>query len=675
MSFLGEIKRRKVFQVAAVYAVMAWLIIQIIDVVGEPLNLPDWFDTVVIVLLAVGFPVAVILAWAFDVTPGGVERTGPRAPGEAEAPETIAATTGLALNLTVIGVLALMLLLVGLYVFLRDEPTVTVTDDRRSVAVLPLDNLSPDPENAFFADAIHGEILTQLAKIGSLKVISQTSVMEYRDSPKNMREIGAELGVETILEGGVQRLGDNVRINVQLIDAATDEHVWAEIYDRGLSAENIFAIQSEMAMAIAEALQATLSPAEVARLDERPTQSTRAYDYYLSGNGYYAQSDQIATIELAVDMYQRAVDEDPLFALAHARLSIAHSVVYWYSIDRTQTRRDLALAALDRAREIRSDLPEVQIATSIYYYRAFRDYERALTELVEVESAMPGNSELYETRALIHRRLAHWDQSIADMERAIELNPRNTLLVTELARTFQYQRDYDEAERVLDRVLAFAPDNATAQLIGAQIQFFRSGELPSSSELDEIPAGIEDFGLWLQWANYIYAKDFTAAIDLLDAWERDTVETVSDYAPKASFYGVTLMLAGRGDEAVMYFRDARAQIETALVSNVDDPRLHIALGEALAGLGETGAAIAAAREGMELLETSRDALWGPAHRQNAIFRVFLRAGAYDLALEELERYFEGPGTWSIEGLLPDPRLDPIRDDPRFLALVDRYGRQ
>jgi TolB-like protein/Flp pilus assembly protein TadD len=674
MSFLGEIKRRKVFQVAAVYLVVAWLIMQVVDVVNEPLSLPDWFDTVAIMLLAIGFPVAIILSWAFDITRGGVERTGPAG---SEPAETMPAKTGVAVNLAVIGGLALLVVLVGLYVFLRGELVATTADTeaRRSIAVLPLDNLSPDPQHAFFADAIHGEILTQLAKIGSLKVISQTSVMEYRDSPKNMREIGAELRVATILEGGVQRLGDNVRINVQLIDAATDEHLWAETYDRALSAENIFAIQSEMATAIAEALQATLSPAEVARLNERPTQNTRAYDFYLSGNGYYAQSDQIATIELAVDMYQRAVDEDPLFALAHARLSIAHSVVYWYSIDRTETRRELALAALERARDIRSGLPDVLLATAIYYYRAFRDYERALAELVELESAMPGNSELYETRALIHRRLAHWDQSIADMERAIEFDPRNTLLMTEQARTFLYQRDYDEAERVLARVLAFAPDNATAQLIDEQIQFFTGGELPSLSVLDGLPTALEDYGIWLQWTNEIYARDFMAAIDLLDAWERETVETVSEYAPKASLYGVTLVLSGRGDEAVTYLRDARAQIDTALASNVDDPRLHIALGEVLAGLGETDAAIAAAREGMALLETSRDALWGPAHRKNAIFRVFLPAGAHDLAIEELGLYFEGPGLWSIEGLLPDPKLDPIRDDPRFQALVDEYERQ
>lgn len=674
MSLLGEIKRRKVFQVTAVYAVVAWLLVQIVATVEQPLGLPAWFDTAVIVFLAVGFPIAIILAWAFDITPGGVERTGPvdRAPAE-----TMPAKTGLAVNLTVIGALALLVVLVGAYVFSRGEPVAATadTEDRRSIAVLPLDNLSPDPENAFFADAIQGEILTQLAKIGSLKVISQTSVMEYRDSPKNMREIGEELDVATILEGNVQRQGDNVRINVQLIDTETDEHLWAEIYDRALSAESMFAIQSEMATAIAEALSATLSPEEIARLNERPTQNTRAYDFYLSGNDYYSRSDQIATIPLAVQMYERAVQEDPEFALAHARLSIAHSVVYWFSIDRTQMRRDTAAAALERAELLQPGLPEAQLARAIYYYRGFRDYEQALAELATVERAMPGNSEVYEIRAFVHRRLGNWEQAFADVARAIELNPRSTFLLMEHARTFGYQRDYDGAERGLARVREIAPDNPTANVLEIYIRLYRDGEMPflrgSDVELEGGPA----FRQWFLWVGSIYSRDFEAALGTLNSWDADVFEDISAYVPKASLYGVTLLLAERTEEAGTYFQSARAQIEEVMSTNLDDPRLYIALGEALAGLGEAEAAIAAAREGMRLLPTSRDALWGPDHQLNAIVRVFIPAGAFDAAIDELEIYLAAPGLWSIEGLLPDPRLDPIRENPRFQALVERYRRR
>jgi len=674
MSLLGEIKRRKVFQVAAVYAVVTWLLVQIVATVEAPLNLPEWFDTAVIVFLAVGFPIAIILSWAFDLTPGGVERTGP---AEGRPAETMPAKTGLAVNLTVIGVLALLVVLVGLYVFLRGEPVATTADadDRRSIAVLPLDNLSPDPENAFFADAIHGEILTQLAKIGSLKVISQTSVREYRDSPKNMREIGTELDVATILEGGVQRLGDSVRINVQLIDSDTDEHLWAEIYDRELSAENIFAIQSEMATAIANALSAALSPEEVARLNERATQNTRAYDFYLSGNDYFSRADQRSNVSLAVEMYERAVEEDPQFALAHARLSIAHSVMYWFSIDRTEARRNTALAELERARALQPDLPEAGLATAVYYYRGFRDYEQALAELAAVEPAMPGNSEIYETRAFVHRRLGNWDQAVADMERAIELNPRSTYLLMEHAATFEYLRDYAAAEQVAARGLELEPDDATLLTVAAEIQLIRDGDVPLLSGPNAAAFESDPFGLPIRWMVALRSNNYDAALDALEDWDGDTHDIPSEYAPRASWYGVTLQLAGRDDEAEPYFQAARAQIEVAMEDSEDDPRLHIALGEVLAGLGETDAAIRAAREGMALLPPSRDAAWGPQHQINAIVRVFIPAGALDAAIDELESYLAAPGIWSIEGLLPDPRLDPIRDDPRFQALVERYRRQ
>jgi TolB-like protein len=279
MSLLGEIKRRKVFQVAAVYAVVAWLIIQIIDVVSEPLSLPVWLDTVVIVLLAVGFPVAVILAWAFDLTPEGVVKdTG------------TVQSSGRRIEYALIGLLVVAVGFLFFDAYVPEYTPIPAADpaDRRSIAVLPLENLSPDPDNAYFADGIHGELLTTLANIGSLKVISRTSVMEYRDSPKNMREIGQELNVATILEGDVRRAGDTVRINVQLIDANTDEHLWAEIYEREMTVENIFAIQSDIATRIAEALETALTPEEEAQINEVPTQNLRAHDFYLLAKEYIA---------------------------------------------------------------------------------------------------------------------------------------------------------------------------------------------------------------------------------------------------------------------------------------------------------------------------------------------------------------------------------------------------
>ncbi len=533
-----------------------------------------------------------------------------------------------------------------------------------SIAVLPFENLSPDPDNAYFAAGIHDDLLTQLAKIGSLKVISRTSVLVYRDSPKNMREIGRELGVATILEGGVRRAGDTVRINVQLIDAQTDKHLWAETYDRQLTAQNVFAIQSEMATSIAGALQATLSPQEVARLNEVPTQSTRAYDFYLIGNDYFRRPDDPTSLPLALQMYERAGEEDPEFAPAFAAVSHAHSRFYWIGLDRTDSRLELAAEALQRAFDLAPDLPEAHLAAGEYYYRGFRDYDRALEEYLIAERGMPGSAELAVARAEIYRRLGQWDQALANWEQAIDLDPRNPLLFFQHAYTSVAFRDYAQAELYVNRTLEIGPDAPNAASLKANIPLYRDGDHPTLL--------IE--GRFWSWLAAIYKRDYGAELEYLDQWEIEIHSGGFFYIPKASLYGVTYQLAGQPELAEPHFQAARTQVEEALAANAEDPRLYIALGEVLAGLGERESAVRAARQAIALQPTSIDAIDGPNIQLDGIIRVFMPAGDYDAAIEELDAYLAAPGMWSIEGLLPDPRLDPIRDDPRFQALVEKYKR-
>ena len=294
-----ELSRRNVFKVAVAYGIVAWLLVQIIVSVEAPLNLPDWTDTLIIILLAVGFVVALLLAWAYELTPEGVKKTK-----SVPLAESISRVTGRKLDFAIIGLLLLAVGFMFVDNYVLEEPAETpaaaavqepaapdqaaAVADRLSIAALPFENESAAEENAeFFANGIHDEVLIRLAKIGALKVMSRTSVMEYRETNKSMREIGEELGVATLLEGRVQRAGDMVRINVALIDAATDENIWAEIYNRELTAENIFAIQAEMAISIAAALEQTLSPEQTAQLNERPTESTRAYEVCLGTIGSF----------------------------------------------------------------------------------------------------------------------------------------------------------------------------------------------------------------------------------------------------------------------------------------------------------------------------------------------------------------------------------------------------
>ena len=314
-SVWGELKRRNVVRVAIAYAIVGWLLLQVADVILDNIEAPTWVFQATLLLLIIGFPVAIIFAWAFELTPEGLKKER-----DVDRSESVTHLTGRKLDFVIIGVLSIAVVVFSVERFASDEQTPSSslsTDDRRSIAVLPLDNLSPDPENAFFADGIHDDLLTQLAKIGSLKVVSRTSVLEYRDSPKNMREIGRELGVATLLEGGVRRVGNSVRINVQLIDAKTDEHLWAETYDRELTAENIFAIQREMATSIAGELQATLAIEEVARIGVLPTQSTIAYDLYIRGRYFWNQRTEEG-FNRALEYLNQAIEEDPNYALAYA---------------------------------------------------------------------------------------------------------------------------------------------------------------------------------------------------------------------------------------------------------------------------------------------------------------------------------------------------------------------
>lgn len=368
-SVWAELKRRNVVKVAVAYTIVAWLMIEVASTILPIFEVPPWLLQAFTLFIILGFPVALVFAWAFELTPEGIKKET-----DVDRSESITERTGRKLDFVIIGLLlaAVLFLIVDNYVLIdmaeqrtetasaHSDEAVTVTG--RSIAVLPFQNLSTDPENATFADGIHDDLLTQLAKISSLKVISRTSVLEYRNSPKNMRQIGQELGVATILEGGVRRAGDTIRFNVQLIDAETDGHLWVETYDRQLTAENVFAIQREMATSIAEALQTTLSPAETARLAEVPTQNLEAYNFYLSGNDYIKRPDNLTAYSLAAQQYQRAVVEDPDFALAWAALARSHAGVYFFRVDASDSRREAARQAIERAFSLDANLPEAHLA-------------------------------------------------------------------------------------------------------------------------------------------------------------------------------------------------------------------------------------------------------------------------------------------------------------------------
>ena len=669
-SLLRELQRRNVFKVAAAYAIVSWLLIQIIVSVEAPLALPPWSDTLVIVLLAVGFVIAVFLAWAYELTPDGIKQTK-----TVPLADRVANTAGRKLDFAIIGLLvaAVAYMFVDNYVL---APQVSgESQTAGSIAVLPFENRSALEEDRFFVDGIHDELLTQLAQIGSLdKVISRTSVMEYRDLTRNLREIGTALGVSTILEGGVQRAGDRIRINVQLIDAATDNHLWAEVYDREMSAENVFEIQSEVAMAIANALQLALTPDETIRLSAVPTRSTEAYTFYQSGNDYFRNPD-FAALPTAVQQFQRAVDEDPDFALAWAKLARAHTHVHWYGLDRTASRLEMARGAIEQARTRAPDLPELHLAIGQYRYMGERDYAGALEELALAERDLPNSSEVIALRAFIQRRIGQWEESISNMAHAIELDPRNIDIVINQAGTFNVLRRYAQAEATIDRALELEPDSAAAAVYRVLIAMHRG------DSLDVLRERVADSRLqghrarpYFEWQLALYSRDYDRAREILDAWDAEAFVAGLERIPKAALEGWTEYLAGRIEAARSHFALSHEYLESLTAEERADFRALIAFGEAAAMLGDPDEAVRLGRDAIARFPSTMDTYSAPEVKIETVVRVFVPAAAYDIALDELEAYFAAAGRWSIEGLSRDPRLDPIRDDPRFVALVERYGR-
>src|SRR3982751_319390 len=439
--FLEEVKRRKVYRVAAAYIIAAGGIIQLASATFPAWELPNWSLRLVILLLLVGFPIALILAWAFDITSQGIRAT----------PDTTAPRTRRRRNI-------IMLIATGVVIsaaigfFLL--PRVAAHKVDKSIAVLPFENLSDEKENAYFADGVQDDVLTNLSKIGDLKVISRTSVMQYRGRPTNLRDIGKTLGVSNILEGSVRRSGNRVRINVQLIDASTDEHLWANDYDRDIT--DVFAIQTDLAREIANALQAKLSPSEKSQMSRKPTENGEAYLAFVQAHDLSCAFENSAKLKQSEQLYQRAVDLDPNFALALSRYSQLES---WMlrTHEGTSEHREKARSLAVRALQLQPDLPEAHLALGFSYYYGDNNYDAALTEFEIAQRGLPNESEVYLAIGAIQRRQGKWVESTANLEKAASLNPKDTWPLQNLAFNYQMQRNFDAANKTVYRALQINP--------------------------------------------------------------------------------------------------------------------------------------------------------------------------------------------------------------------------
>ncbi|MEY2547581.1 MAG: adenylate cyclase, partial [Verrucomicrobiota bacterium] len=456
--FFDEIKRRKVYRVAVAYAVVAGGAIQLASAVFPAWDLPSWALRLVIILLLIGFPISLILAWALEVTPEGIRAT-PTAPTAPRRRRNVVALV--AIGIIVSGAAGFFLL-----------PRASARKIDKSIAVLPFENFSDDKENAYFADGIQDDILTNLSKIGDLKVISRTSVMPYRGKEKNLREIGKALGVSAILEGSVRKAGNRVRVNVQLINAANDEHIWSEVYDRDLT--DVFAIQTDLAKKIAQELRAKLSPTEKEQMTRKPTENGEAYLAFLQAHIFQREVEEFPKLKQAEQLYERALQLDPSFALACASYSRLQSWIY-HTYEPTPERKGKARALAERALQLQPDLPEAHLALGFAFYYGERDYARALAEFGLAQNGLPNDAEVYLAIGAIQRRQGRWEESNANLEKAVSLSPNETWPLQNLVLNYQMQRNWEAANKTIDRALKLAPDSFNLWSIKAQLETSEKG--------------------------------------------------------------------------------------------------------------------------------------------------------------------------------------------------------
>jgi TolB-like protein/Tfp pilus assembly protein PilF len=553
---------------------------------------------------------------------------------------------------------------------------VSTTIPDKSIAVLPFENLSRDPDNAFFTDGVQDEILADLAKIADLKVISRTSVMLYKSgNPRNLRKIGQQLGVAHVLEGSVQRADNRVRVMAQLVDARTDAHLWAQTYDRDLA--DVFAIQSEIAKTIADQLQARLSPAEKAAIEQRPTADLAAFDLYVratalvdAGPGLLNWKENLLQ---AVNFLGQSIDRDPAFLLAYCKLAAAHDRLYLLGLDHTPGRLALADTAVKNALRLGPDSGDAHLASAQHLYSSL-DYDGARAEIGVAHRTLPNNPRIFELSGFIDRRQGRWEESTRNFERALDLDPRNVPTLQNLAHNYFSLRDYTKGGAVLDRALAFKPDDTDTRLVRAAVDMnWKADTRPwhalVETMLKDNPRSAESIApSWLYLA--FCEHDSVAAARALAVFGNKTMGPDAVQFGRAFYEGFLARMKGDAAAAHAALTEARAAQEQIVQAQPDYGPALCVLGLIDAGLGRKEDALREGRRAIELLPVTKDSVNG-AHMIEFFAVIAAWVGEKDLACEQLAIATRLPGSSSVSygDLKLFPTYDPLRGDPCFEKIV------
>ena len=552
----------------------------------------------------------------------------------------------------------------------------TAAISNKSIAVLPFENLSDDKQNAFFTDGVQDEILTHLAKIADLKVISRTSVMQYKTgAQRNLREIAQQLGVAHLVEGSVQRVANRVRVNAQLIEARNDVHLWAQTYDRDLA--DVFAIQSEIAKAIADQLQAKLSPHEKAAIEQRPTTDLVAFDLYTR-----AKALQLSTMTFnvlakdnmlqAVELLNQAVARDPAFLVAWCELAATHDRLYFLGFDHAPARLAAAETAVQTAQRLRPDAGETHLAVAQHRYRGYRDYDGARAEIAIAQRSLPNDPLPFELLGYIDRRQGRWDESTRNLEHAIELDPRNFYTLQQISLSYRSLRRFGDMAAVLDRAHAIVPNDVDTKVARALVELdWRADTRPLHTVIDTVladnPAIASTLAdTWLTLA--LCERDFVTASRALAALGNNPINIDVVSLSPAFARGLVARAQGDGIAATAAFSEARTRQEQLVREQPEYAPGHCVLGLIDAALGHKEDALREGRRAIELLPITKDAING-AHMIEFFAITCAWAGEKDLALEQLRFAIQNPSFLNYGELKLHPYWNPLRGDPRFEKIV------
>ena len=678
-SFFAELKRRNVYKVAVTYAVVGWLVIQVSSTVLPTFHAPEWVMQTLVVLVALGFPVALVIAWAFELTPEGLKRTE-----DVALPAPAPRKSHAWIYVVIVGAaFSIGLFFIGRYTA-RNTAGAARTETagpsipNKSIAVLPFENLSDDKSNAYFAEGIQDEILTKLASIADLKVISRTSTAKYQSKPDDLKMVSDQLGVANIVEGTVQRAAEQVRVNVQLIDARADSHLWAKTYDRDI--KDVFAVESEVSQEIADALQAKLSPNEANTLTTAPTKDPEAYDLFLKGEyeEHEAESSlKSEAFDQAAAWYRQAIARDPKFALAMARLVESRMFRRWFLSSVTDAELPEVKSMVEQALALAPNLAEAHIALGEFYYYGHRQYDQALSEFQRAVQLQPNNVRAREYCAFIHRRQGQLQLALSELQKCAQQNPRDDNLAAQIGATYSGLRMWSEATQSLERSLALNPNS----VIGMRLLIFNclnaTGDIkearrilasfpPDPKLTANFTSGSVSNVIGARAYVSVIERDFAAALKI---WENEITDPAGNRERLCARVAIHV-LAGDAAGAQTEAEKARVLVEARLRERPDDTSPLTQLSWIYLALKRNADALKVARQAVSLFPPEKDATQGAAYA-TGLAEIEARTGETDEAVKSLRRLLSGHsgGFVSIKLLRIDPVWDPIRNDPGFQQLL------